>query len=82
MIKRPYKKPGERQRHQYVLTSKGVELALPLMALMQWGDKHLRDDNPLAQIVERHTGAPCRVGLINEQGTPVSIGKTSLKFQR
>ena len=81
MTKRPYKKPGERQRHQYVLTSKGVELALPLMALMQWGDKHLRDDKPRAQIVERHSGAPCRVGLINDQGAPVSIGKTSLKFQ-
>ncbi len=81
MTKRPYKKPGERQRHQYVLTSKGVELALPLMGLMQWGDKHLRDGDPRAQIVERHSGTPCQVGLVNEQGTPVSIGKTTLKFQ-
>ncbi len=80
MTKRPYKKPGERQRHQYVLTSKGVELALPLMALMQWGDKHLRDGAPRAQIVERNTDTPCHVGLINDQGTPVSIGKTQLKI--
>lgn len=80
MTKRPYKKPGERQRHQYVLTSKGVDLALPLMALMQWGDKHLRDDDPPAQIVERASGAPCHVGLISEQGAPVSIGKTTFKL--
>ncbi|MEM9619434.1 MAG: helix-turn-helix domain-containing protein [Pseudomonadota bacterium] len=80
MTKRPYKKPGERQRHQYVLTSKGVDLALPLMALMQWGDKHLRDDAPPAQIVERASGAPCHVGLISEQGAPVSIGKTTFKL--
>ena len=81
MTKRPYKKAGERQRHQYVLTSKGVGLALPLMALMQWGDKHLRDDAPPAQIVERASGAPCRVGLISEKGAPVPIGATQFRLK-
>jgi DNA-binding HxlR family transcriptional regulator len=82
MIKRPFKEPGQRLRHQYVLTSKGVELALPLMALMQWGDKHLRADAPPAEIVERKSGAPCRVGLITATGEPVAIGQTQFRLTR
>ncbi|NOX93710.1 MAG: helix-turn-helix transcriptional regulator [Alphaproteobacteria bacterium] len=81
MTKRPYKKPGQRLRHQYVLTSKGVELALPLIALMQWGDKHLRSGAPLAEIVERKSGSPCRVGLINDAGAPVEIGQTQFRLK-
>jgi len=81
MKKRPYKKPGQRLRHQYVLTSMGVELALPMIALMQWGDKHLRDGAPPAQIIERKTGAPCRVGLINQAGAPVEIGQTQFRLK-
>lgn len=82
MKKRPYKEPGQRMRHQYVLTSTGVDLALPLIALMQWGDRHLREDAPLAEIVERKTGAPCRVGLITEDGAPVEIGATQFRIRR
>jgi len=78
--KRPYREPGQRTRHQYVLTSKGVELALPLMALMQWGDKHLRNDEPPAEVVERKTGAPCHVGLISHEGSPIDIGDTTLRL--
>jgi len=79
MTKRPYKKPGQRLRHQYVLTLKGVELALPLIALMQWGDKHLRAGTPPAQIVTRKSGSPCRVGLINDMGVAVDIGETKFR---
>ena len=82
MTKRPYKEPGKRVRHQYVLTSKGVELAVPLIALMQWGDKNFRDDRPPAKIIERKTGAPCHVGLVTEQGAPVEIGETTFKINQ
>ncbi len=77
--KRPYKEPGQRRREQYVLTSKGVELAMPLMALMQWGDKHLRCDPPPAEVVDRRTGAPCHVGLVTDKGEPVEI--SNVKFR-
>ena len=76
LTKRLYKEPGARARHRYVLTPMGVDLALPLMALMQWGERHLPEDGaaPAAQIIERKTGAPLRVGLAREDGKPVALG--------
>lgn len=82
MTKRPYKEPGQRRRMQYVLTSKGVDLALPLIALMQWGDRHLQAGAPAAEIVERASGAACRVGLISNAGAPVDIGATQFRLTR
>lgn len=76
---RRYQEPGQRSRHQYVLTPKGVDLALPMIALMQWGDKHCLD-GAAADVVERRTGAPCRVGLISAAGTPVEIGDVKLQL--
>lgn len=35
----PYREPGQRQRFEYRLTEKGVELFPALVALMQWGDR-------------------------------------------
>ena len=76
LTKRLYKEPGARARHRYVLTPMGVDLALPLMALMQWGERHLSQDAdaPAAEIIERKTGAPLRVGLSREDGKPVALG--------
>lgn len=76
LTKRLYKEPGARARHRYVLTPMGVDLALPLMALMQWGERHLSEDadTPAAEIIERKTGAPLRVSLSREDGKPVALG--------
>lgn len=73
MTKRPYKEPGQRRRMQYVLTSKGIDLALPLIALMQWGDKHLLKTPPAASMVERKSGAPLSAGLVSASGAPVDL---------
>jgi DNA-binding HxlR family transcriptional regulator len=37
----PYRAEGERQRHEYRLTDKGRDLYPALVALMEWGDRHL-----------------------------------------
>lgn len=79
---RAYQEPGQRRRRQYVLTSKGVDLALAMIALMQWGQKELPPGGPGARLVERKTGAPCRVGLVTEEGRPVSIGQTQFQPRR
>ena len=34
-----YQEPGQRGRHEYQLTEKGLELLPALIALMQWGDR-------------------------------------------
>ena len=79
LTRRAYKEPGQRTRYQYVLTRKGVDLALPMIALMQWGEKYCLDGAPGAEIVERATGAAARVSLVNEAGAPISAGETMLR---
>jgi len=40
---REYKESGQRRRHEYRLTEKGWDLFPALIALMQFGNKHLAD---------------------------------------
>src|SRR3954464_12177543 len=55
----PYQAEGERQRHEYRLTTKGIDLYPTLVALMQWGDRYLAEDGitPLA-LETRSLGSP------------------------
>lgn len=39
----PYRPDGARTRHEYRLTEKGLELQPILLAITQWGDRHLAD---------------------------------------
>jgi DNA-binding HxlR family transcriptional regulator len=80
LTKRAYREPGQRTRFQYVLTSKGVDLAVAMIALMQWGDKNLPGAAPRTQIVDRKTGGLCRVGLVAENGDAVGVGETKIRI--
>lgn len=82
MIREPYREPGSRTREAYVLTSAGKDLALTLLALMQWGDDHLRDDAPPIAIVERKSGKPVRVELVTASGKVVPLSQIEVKFSR
>ncbi len=76
--RRAYKEEGQRTRHQYVLTQKGVDLALPLMALMQWGQKHVLAE-AAAGIVSRRTGQPLQLGLVDNKGSTTSLADVQFK---
>ena len=39
----PYREPGARVRDEYRLTEKGLDLYPVLVALRDWGDRHLAD---------------------------------------
>jgi DNA-binding HxlR family transcriptional regulator len=50
-----YREPGSRARMEYHLTEKGRELMYPLLALRQWGDRHMADpEGP--PVLTRHVG--------------------------
>lgn len=69
---RPYRERGARVRNEYRLSPRGQDLGLALIALMQWGDRHLQDDpSPLA-ITDRATGAPLQVALVTPRGQAVA----------
>lgn len=58
----PYREDGARERHEYRLSDKGLELRTPLMGLMAWGDRYLADpEGPAVQVVHRGCGQPVRL---------------------
>lgn len=50
-----YREPGSRARKEYRMTDKGRELTPILLALREWGDRHLADpEGP--PVLARHAG--------------------------
>ena len=68
----PYQAEGERQRHEYRLTAKGIDLYPTLVALMRWGDKYLADDVPPLALEHRDCGSPVHLALMCEDGHELS----------
>lgn len=53
----PYREPGQRERHEYRLTDKGLDLITAVIALMQWGDRWQADaDGPPVEVLHRDCG--------------------------
>lgn len=64
----PYQEPGERARHEYRLTRKGVELLPAMVALMSWGDRHLSGGQGPIVLEDQVTGERVNVELRSESG--------------
>ncbi len=71
--RRLYQEEKSRRRREYRLTEKGRELAIVLIALMQWGDRHLRDDRPPLDIVDAKTRERLTVALATRKGRVVPL---------
>jgi DNA-binding HxlR family transcriptional regulator len=64
LAKVPYRAEGARTRHEYRLTPMGLELQPILLAITQWGDRHLADpDGPPLTFVHRDCGEPVHVAV-------------------
>ena len=64
----PYQAQGERQRHEYRLTQKGIDLYPTLVALMEWGDRYLTEGGGAMELHHRDCGAPVHLTLACEDG--------------
>jgi DNA-binding HxlR family transcriptional regulator len=65
----PYRDAGQRSRHEYRLTGKGMDLYPVLVALMEWGDRHaLGPDGPQVMLRHRDCGQPVRLQLSCQAG--------------
>jgi DNA-binding HxlR family transcriptional regulator len=65
------------ERFEYPLTNKGRELGVALLALMQWGDRHVSEKPP--RIARRRSdGSPVFVRIVAKDGTPVPSGDIEL----
>jgi DNA-binding HxlR family transcriptional regulator len=79
--RRAYREPGQRERHEYVLTEKGADLYPALNALRDWGDKYVADpEGPAMLVTHRDCGAPVHAALVCERGHTVS-GPTDVDRQ-
>ncbi len=70
MLRRvPYQEAGQRGRHEYRLTQKGLDLFPVIVALMQWGDRYAAPPSgpPLA-LTHRDCGEPVRLRLACSAG--------------
>ncbi|CAL9591026.1 hypothetical protein SUDANB95_05195 [Actinosynnema sp. ALI-1.44] len=79
--KRPYQEPGQRTRHEYVLTEMGRDLLPIVLALMQWGDRHLQGDDAPLRVVDA-TGSPVRVRVRNDRGDDLSAEDLVVQVNR
>lgn len=67
--KEPYQVPGERARHEYRLTRKGIDLYQVLIAVADWGNRYLADaDGPPITFVHAGCGASMRPVLECAEG--------------
>ncbi|MDR0341552.1 MAG: helix-turn-helix transcriptional regulator [Nocardiopsaceae bacterium] len=65
----PYQEHGQRRRHEYRLTPKGLDLYPILVALMEWGDKHATGPaGPATVLTHRDCGARVGIGLTCSAG--------------
>ena len=64
----PYQAEGERQRHEYRLTQKGIDLYPTLVALMQWGDRYLSDGDAPVELEHKDCGSRVHLGLVCDAG--------------
>ena len=78
----PYRQEGARTRHEYKLTAKGRDLGLALMALLEWGDRHVRSKPSPVQIVEERTGQPLRICVATRDGRLVEPSAVAIRLRR
>ncbi|MGC4942267.1 winged helix-turn-helix transcriptional regulator [Kribbella sp. DT2] len=64
-----YREAGQRERYEYRLTAKGLDLLPAVVALMQWGDRYLADgQRPPVHITHRGCDAPVRAEIVCATG--------------
>lgn len=78
--KRPYRDPGNRTRFEYVPTEAGRSFIVPLLAIMQWGDTHIRKQTTNLGLTDVKTGDSVKVGLIPETGLSVPLAHLGFNF--
>ncbi|KAM9866935.1 hypothetical protein ACIFOC_00256 [Leucobacter aridicollis] len=77
--KRPYREPGQRTRHEYLLTQMGRDLFPAVFALMQWGNTHLQAAGGPLALVDSETGEPVTVSARTASGEEIAPEDISVR---
>lgn len=73
LAKETYKPDGARARSQYALTRSGQDLAITILAMMQWGDTHLKNGEAALAVHSRSTGKPLKVALVPQEAEDIDL---------
>jgi DNA-binding HxlR family transcriptional regulator len=77
--KEPYQLPGERARHEYRLTRKGLDLYPVLVAIADWGGRYLADpEGPPVEFVHAECGSEVHARLECDGGHRIEEPRTVL----
>ena len=80
LARRLYREAGRRARAEYALTPMGHDLALPFIALTEWGDRWLGGERvPPMTMHRRRDGRRLHVSLADEAGTEVPLASAELR---
>lgn len=78
----PYREDGSRTRFAYRLTELGLDLALPLFVLADWGNRHLlKTDEPPVWMQDRETGERLGLAFIDQEGRRVPADRVKLMMR-
>lgn len=72
LTKEPYREPGQRTRHEYLLTASGADLVPTLVALATWGAEHL-PHQPSPSYAHAGCGAPVTTHIECAAGHAVTM---------
>jgi DNA-binding HxlR family transcriptional regulator len=65
----PYREPGRRERHEYRLTPAGRDLRPVILAMLEYGDRHLAgSDGPPMRVEHAGCGEPVHVEIRCAEG--------------
>ena len=76
VARRAYQDPGSRTRYEYQLTEAGLDLRPVLVALAQWGDRHLAGPaGPPTAILHEECGAAVHLSIDCDAGHRIDRGR-------
>lgn len=82
LLRHPYREGSSRTRHEYQMTDTGRDAVIVLVALMDWGDKYLRDDTSPIDVVEAATGEKLSIALATGDGRVVPLQEAKMNILR
>ena len=77
--RRPYQEPGQRSRHDYVLTEAGADFMPVVWAMFEWGRRHLPYDAPL-RLAHAGCGAEATVEIRCAEGHRVPPDELAVRI--
>jgi DNA-binding HxlR family transcriptional regulator len=77
-VKEPYREPGQRTRHEYVLTEAGHALLPIVMALLEWGGRYASAQYGPGRLTHADCGEPAHVEIRCEAGHVVPEGELAV----